>query len=227
MIVLIEPNKNKKKKLCDLINRERIVPVKFPGEVLNFLYKYQKKVDLIIANSNMPFVSDLISKKLLEKLCSKLNLPRIPLVGYYKEEDENTKKLKEAGIDLIKYDERNSEFPFQYLSLIRKEYPGLNIDVTNIMEIRDYWLGIKQKPEKKELDSEEIEDILNVLSPTEEKEVMDITEISAQVKPYITQNEYDKVVDELDEWKKKYNKLEKEHKDLKVSVKDIIDTAKK
>ncbi|UZE93594.1 MAG: hypothetical protein IB618_02345 [Candidatus Pacearchaeota archaeon] len=230
MIILIEPDKEKTKKLCDIIHRERVIPVDSPGKALDFVvrfYKEKKDIDLIIGNSNVPHFYGLVSKNILEKLSRKLGiLYTIPLIGYYEEENEKIEEIRDHGVGLIKYDEKDSEFPFRYMQLIREKYPNLNIDVRNLREI---WLGLRIRKGKKSTKEEKkgIKKILDevstpaeILEEKRKEELMDITGISEQVKEIVPKEEYQ-------ELEKKYNALKKEHEDLKEYFKDLIDTVEK
>ena len=50
MILLIEPDKTTRKNISDLLNRERIIGVGTIAETLEIVCKFQRNLDIIIAN---------------------------------------------------------------------------------------------------------------------------------------------------------------------------------
>lgn len=141
MLIIGEPDKMIRKRLCDLLFRERIIGVDTAQEILNALCKFRTKVDLIMVTVN--FVSDLVPNEVITKLCHKLQVQEPPVLGYYKKGEEGIlEHLKKScyGINLIKYDEADKEFPVSYLARVKKLCPQIHTDVEKATEI---WL----KPE--------------------------------------------------------------------------------
>jgi hypothetical protein len=143
MIILVEPDKDVRKNLADLISRERIVGVDSIQEALQMFLKFKNDLDLVVANVKL--LSEMLSKQLIERVCQKLSIAVPPLVGIYGESDEDTKNIfvkLHKGYRVIKYTENDLGFPNRYLEVIQKVCPGLVIDYE---KARDAWLK-KQHP---------------------------------------------------------------------------------
>jgi hypothetical protein len=141
MILLIEPDKKIRKKLGDLLSRERIICVGNATETMEMVCKFKNKFDLIIAN--IRFLRAVIAQDKLTRLCQKLYIDIPPILGYFIKEDREFKKDFEKiykDYKFIEYDEKNPIFPDQYIKVIRKLYPGVTVDVSKAVQS---W----QKPE--------------------------------------------------------------------------------
>ncbi len=112
MILLLEPYKKRRKKLCDLLSRERIIGIDSIPEALEMVCKFKNDLAIIIANIHLLY--DILSRKTLFKLCTKLYIDIPPLLGFYEAGDE---KIKEEFVNkykqykLVEYDEKDDSFP--------------------------------------------------------------------------------------------------------------------
>jgi hypothetical protein len=143
MIILIEPDKEIRKNLADLISRERLIGVGSIQEALQLFLKFKKDLDLVIANVNL--LSEMLSKTVIERVCQKLAVSVPPVIAIYKESEEEAKNVFASmyrGHKLIKYADNDLGFPNRYLEVIKKACPGLVIDYERA---RDAWMK-KQKP---------------------------------------------------------------------------------
>lgn len=129
MILLIEPDKGIRKRLGDLLSRERIICVGNATETMEMVCKFKNKFDLIIAN--VRFLRAVIVQDKLTRLCQKLYIEIPPVLGYFIKEDrefkEDFKKIYK-GYKYIEYDEKDPTFPSQYIEIVRKLYPGVIVD---------------------------------------------------------------------------------------------------
>lgn len=135
MIILVEPDKEVRKNLADLISRERIIGVDSIEECLQLFLKFKNDLDLIIANVSL--LSEMLSKQLIERVCEKLSIGIPPVIGIYKKSDEETRDLflrTHKGYKVIRYAENDIGFPSRYLEVIKKACPGLVIDYEKARE---------------------------------------------------------------------------------------------
>ena len=70
MILLIEPDKAIRKKLSDLLSRERIIGVDSAQQTLEMILKFKDNLNVIIANIRL--LREAISRDIISKLCQKL-----------------------------------------------------------------------------------------------------------------------------------------------------------
>ncbi|MBE0434131.1 response regulator transcription factor [candidate division WOR-3 bacterium] len=143
MIILVEPDKEIRKNLADLISRERLIGVASIQEALQLFLKFKKDLDLVIANVNL--LSEMLSKTIIERVCQKLAINIPPVIAIYKESEEEAKNVFTSlykGYKLIKYADNDLGFPNRYLEVIKKACPGLVIDYE---KARESWVK-KQKP---------------------------------------------------------------------------------
>jgi hypothetical protein len=141
MILLIEPDKEIRKRLGDLLSKERIICVGNATETMEMICKFKNKFDLIIAN--VRFLRAVVVQDKLTKLCQKLYIEIPPIVGYCIKEDREFKEEFEKiykGYTFIEYDEKDTTFPDQYIKVVRKLYPGV---IVNAGKANQSW----QKPE--------------------------------------------------------------------------------
>ena len=71
MILLVEKKALVRKKLCDMLSRERIISVATKQQVLEALVQHRSKLKVFIANVSL--LSEILSEETILKLC--LNLP--------------------------------------------------------------------------------------------------------------------------------------------------------
>ena len=153
----------------------------------------------------------------LFRLCQKLDIDIPPIVGLYSEADESAKSEFQKYFKqykLIKYDEKNIDFPKLYISEVRGFYPAVIADVNKAKEI---WL---QKEESQDLiDPRKWLEEEGFLEPSQKKQTeydgKEIEEFIPSLEKMIADEEREMVDDENDnnykdlflEYKKKYNEL--------------------
>ena len=144
MIILVEPDKDVRKSLADLISRERIIGVDSIQEALQMFLKFRNDLDLVVANVNL--LSEMLSKQLIDRVCKKLSMAVPPLIAVYKPSEEDTKDAflrTHKGHRVIKFSNNDLGFPTRYLEVIQKACPGLVIDYE---KARESWLKKQQQP---------------------------------------------------------------------------------
>lgn len=145
MILLIEPDETIRKKLCDLLSRERIVGVGSIPETLEMICKFKNNFDIIIVNIRL--LNEIFAKGTLFRLCDKLYIKVPPILGIYNKSDaEVVKQLKKIHekCEFIEYDKENSRFPEQYIQAIKELFPQLIVDIN---KAKESWV-IKKKHEE-------------------------------------------------------------------------------
>jgi len=145
MIILVEQDKEIRKSLADLLSRERLIGVDSIQESLQMILKFKNDLDLIVAN--VVLLSELLSKHIIERVCQRLSIDVPPIVGIYKEDDEEAKHrfmAEHKGYRIIRYGENDLGFPNRYLEAIQKACPELVIDYE---KAREAWLK-KQQPQE-------------------------------------------------------------------------------
>ncbi len=135
MILLLEPYKTRRKKLCDLLSRERIIGVASIPETLEMVCKFKNSFEIIIANIHLLY--DILSQETLFKLCKKLYIKVPPLLGLYEKGDDKIKEefeKKYTQYKLIEYDKEDDNFPERYIRVVKELYPDVIADVNKAME---------------------------------------------------------------------------------------------
>ncbi|UCD20308.1 MAG: hypothetical protein JSU64_03980 [candidate division WOR-3 bacterium] len=232
MIILVEPDKDVRKNLADLISRERIVGVDSIQEALQMLLKYKNDLDLIIANVKL--LSEMLTKQLIERVCLKLSIAIPPVVAIYKETEEETKDIfakTYKNYRVIKYTDKDLGFPNRYLEVIQKACPGLVIDYE---KARDAWLK-KQHPSdfvdpRTWLAEEGFIEALG--SPgSEEPDKPDESDIVSSIKTILDEAGTENVVAEhkesKEDYKKMYVELKRKYDALLENVRAFMESVKK
>jgi len=137
MILILEPNADTCKKLCDLLHKERIIGVDSGTEIFELLCKYKTNINAIIGNVSL--LGEILSHKILIKLCKKLAIETPPILGYYTKHNEKTKQIYEnekQPVKFIEYNEKDENFPEKFIQAIKQLYPKINADLE---QARDYW----------------------------------------------------------------------------------------
>lgn len=145
MIILIEPDKDIRKNLADLISRERLIGVDSIQESLQMILKFKNDLDLIVANVNL--LSEMLSKHIIERVCQRLSIGLPPVIGIYKEGQEDAKDIfarQYKAYKIIRYADNDLGFPNRYLEVIQKACPELVIDYA---KAREAWLKNQQPQE--------------------------------------------------------------------------------
>lgn len=231
MILLIEPDKAIRKKLCDLLSRERIIDIDSVQQTLEMVLKFKNNLDVIIANIRL--LRKILSNQILFRLCQKLSIKTPPIVGFYKKNDEKIKKEFEKNnkqYKLIEYNEKDYSFPVQYIQAIKEVYPELTADIEKAREV---WL--------KEKETEDLVDLRKWLEEESFLEAIENSKIGKPGKdtehiiPSIEEMTVEKTVEKKEEieeinkeknYKKMYFELKKKHDELLRYVKELLDSIK-
>jgi len=212
MILILESDKSLSKKLCDLLNRERIICVDSGQQIVEMVCKYKNDINVIIANNHLLY--DIMVHQVILKLCQKLVIEPSPIICYYKKDDQDIHKefIKDLGQNkLIECDEKNVDFPERFIQIVKEAYPALNADIKKANEM---WV---KKPE----------DFVDIGKWLEEEGFLKTgktaqpTESYSLIKPQPRKLNSKK--DDLD-YEKMYNELKKKYDELLKEVKDLIDS---
>jgi hypothetical protein len=144
MILLIEPNARIRKRLCDLLPRERIIGIDSYTQTLEMICKFKANLSIIIAYIRL--LREIVARQTLFRLCKKLYIDIPPVLAFYKKGDEKIKEEFEndySDFMLIKYDSDDTSFPEHYISLIRELYPKVIADVEEATHI---WVRAEEPP---------------------------------------------------------------------------------
>ncbi len=223
MIIIAEPDKIIRKKLSDLLRKERIIGIDMVADMLEKLCKFREEIDVIIINIrllNLSFLNETVPK-----LCQKLNMSQPPLLCYYKAGDENSEILAKAKkVNFLKFDETDPKFPSQYVKLLKGLYPNLNADLT---DVKKAW--VKVDVDQDLADVQEWLEQEGLVEKKEEKVKIKTEEkIPSIEKLLIEEPEKDEDVEasSMDDYKAKYFKLKKKYDELYKYVKELIDFTK-
>jgi len=234
MIILVEQDKEIRKSLADLLSRERLIGVDSIQESLQMILKFKNDLDLIVAN--VVLLSELLSKHIIERVCQRLSIDVPPIVGIYKEDDEEAKHrfmAEHKGYRIIKYAENDLGFPNRYLEVIQKACPELVIDYE---KAREAWLK-KQKPQelvdpRKWLEEEGFLETIDI--PEQESSEKGADEIVASIQALLDE---EAVVAEPDEkeaeeetktdYKKMYLELKQKYDELLKKVRAFMESVPK
>ncbi len=130
MILLIEPNRKIRKRLCDLLSRERIISVGSYVQTLEMMCKFKNDFNIII--SNIRVLKDILLRGTLVKLCQKLYINIPPMLVLYRRGDNKIKEeLEKSDIQcrLIKFDRDDTSFPERYIQAVKELYPDVMADI--------------------------------------------------------------------------------------------------
>ena len=131
-----------RKKLSDLLSKERIIGIDSMQQMLEMICKFKNNVKVIVADIH--HLHEIISKKVVFRLCDRFHIDTPPIIGVYKNGDENIKKEFEKdniGYKLLKYNDKDCSFPELYIETIKEVYPGVHADLEKAREI---WLEEKK-----------------------------------------------------------------------------------
>lgn len=209
MILLAEDDINARKKLCDILHRERIIVVGSPKSVLEALVQHKGKFNAIIANTRL--VRGITSNDILNKLCKKIEIKVPPIIGIYKKgEEQVVKKIIEKSNDqkFVKYDEKDKNFPTKYIKAIKEHYNDLLVDDTHINE--DWTKG----EEKQDMD--DVRTWLNKEGFAEKP--------SAKAKTTKTKKDDKPIDDKNVDYKKLYFEVKEKYDELLSYIHELTDT---
>jgi hypothetical protein len=227
MILLIEPNRFIRKRLCDLLHRERIIQVGTYSETLEMIAKFKNNFNIIIANIRL--LREILLRGTLFRLCQKLYIEIPPMLAVYRKGDEKIKEEFEKdniSCKLVNYDKDDTSFPERYLEMVKGLYPEVIIDFEKANE---NWLkgDIVEEPfdARKWLIEE---GFLKAIERTKIKELAkDMEQIIPLIKKMLTT---EKKVQENKEkteedYKKMYYDLKQKYDELLKYVKDLLEAA--
>ena len=213
MILIIESDITIRKKLSDLLSRERIIGIDTVQQLLEMICKFKSRLDVVVVDIHQ--LHEIISKKVVFRLCEKLHIDAPPIVGIYKDGDQKTKEVfgkNNIGYRILKYDDKDSNFPEQYIETIKEVYPGVHADLEKAREI---WLEKKEDDGlvdiRKWIEEEGFLEIVDKMKIGESEKKVNID----QSKTKTSRKNYKKLYFEL---KEKYDELLKYVKELADSV---------
>ncbi len=231
MILLVEGNRLVRKRLSDLINRERIIGVDSIPQVFEMICKFRNNFDLII--SNIRLIKDILLKGTISKLCAKLNMEVPPILIYYDKGDEKLRKemaRSRQQYKIIEYDKNNNSFPLDYFSAIKELYPHVVTDMKHATEI---WAKGDEAESVENIRKWLVEEgfLESIASSQIGKLAHDIEQIIPVVKRILLEEQEQKEM--LKEglkgtgnYRKKYFELKRKHEELLKFVDDLVDYSK-
>jgi DNA-binding NtrC family response regulator len=212
MILIIEPDITIRKKLSDLLSKERIIGIDSMQQMLEMICKFKNKLNVIVVDIHQ--LHEIISKKVVFRLCEKLHIDAPPIVGIYKNGDEEIKKefkRNNFGYKLLKYNDKDCSFPELYIETIKEVYPQVHADIEKAREI---WL------EKREND-----DLIDIRKWIEEEgflEIVDKMKIGESDKKDSTGKS--EIKKSTKDYKKLYFELKQKYDELLKYVKELADS---
>ena len=225
MILLIEPNRKIRKRICDLLSRERIIAVGSYPETLEMIAKFQKRLNIIIANIRV--LDDILSKQTLFRLCDKLRIDVPPILTIYRKGDDNVKEkfeTKYSDYKLLKYDGDDNSWPERYIAAVKKIYPEV---IAQLDKATESWL--KGEPEI-QVDAREWlvkEGFLDVIEGTKYgKMAKEMEHILPLIKKILSTAEIDTTADgkekeEDKDYKKRYSEVKRKFDLLVKYIKEL------
>jgi DNA-binding NtrC family response regulator len=212
MILIIESDIIIRKKLSDLLSKERIIGIDSVQQMLEMICKFKNNVNVMVADIHQ--LHEIISKKVVFRLCDRFHIDAPPIVGIYTDGDENIKKEFERdniGYKLLKYNDKDCSFPEQYIETIKEVYPQVHADIEKAREI---WLEEK-----------ETEDFVDIRKWIEEEgfsEIVDKMKIGESDKKASTGKS--KIKKSTKDYKKLYFELKQKYDELLKYVKELTDS---
>jgi hypothetical protein len=234
MIILIEPDKEIRKNLADLVSRERLIGVDSIQESLQIILKFKNDLDLIVANVNL--LSEMLSKHIIERVCQRLSISHPPVIGIYKEGEEDAKNIfasQYKTYKIIKYADRDLGFPNRYLEVIQKACPELVIDYA---KAREAWLKNQQPQElvdpRKWLKEEGFLDTVSI--PEQESSDKSADDIITSIQTLLDEEETEAAEpveeaaeEKTEDYKTMYVELKQKYDELLKSVRAFMESVTK
>ncbi len=232
MILLLEADKILSKKLCELVDRERIEVIDTERQVLEAIVKHRGEVKVIVVNHRR--FSVILAHGLITQVCQKLGIKPMPVIGYHLKGDPEPPAMDRQmpGYRLIDYDDSDPDFPDKFFQALREAYPEINVDLGKAKIV---WSA---RPEDlldvgkwlEDAGFGEMEKLAQTMGPVvppanpKPKSPAPARKLPEPVKkpPASTRGplDYRKMYEDL---KKEHEQLKKKHEDLLKQVKDIID----
>ena len=236
MILIIESDATVRKKLCDLLHRERIISIDSVQQALEMICKYKDTLNVIVTDIHQ--LLEIISKKIIFRLCEKLHVDTPPMVGVYRNGDEAIKRKlekKKTGYKLLRYNDKDCSFPERYIKTIKEVYPGVHADVEKAREI---WTEEKEDDELADIHKwikeeglfmEETKEVyVDELKAKHRKktdeDIEDIEEIGILVEQPKKKKKVKSEKDEKKDYKKMYFELKQKYDELLQYVRELTDS---
>jgi hypothetical protein len=225
MILFIEPNRKIRKRICDLLSRERIIAVGSYTETLEMIAKFQKRLNIIIANIRV--LDEILNKQTLFRLCDKLAISVPPVLAIYRKGDDKVKEKfeeKYRNYKLLKYDGDDNSWPERYIAAVKKIYPEV---IAELRKATESWL--KGEPEI-QVDTREWlikEGFLDVIEGTKYgKMAKEMEHILPLVKKMLSTAEHDTTDDDKEkekdkDYKKRYSEVKRKFDLLVKYIKEL------
>ena len=234
MIILIEPDKEMRKNLADLVSRERLIGVDSIQESLQMILKFKNDLDLIVANVNL--LSEMLSKHIIERVCQRLSISHPPVIGIYKEGEEDAKNIfasQYKTYKIIRYADRDLGFPNRYLEVVQKACPELVIDYA---KAREAWLKNQQPQElvdpRKWLKEEGFLDTVSI--PEQESSDKSADDIITSIQTLLDEEETEAAEpveetaeEKTEDYKTMYVELKQKYDELLKSVRAFMESVTK
>lgn len=231
MILLAEPNRLIRKRLSDLISRERIIGVDSLPHVLEMICKFRNNINLIIANIRL--LKDILLKGTLLNLYEKLHIEIPPVLIFYRKGDEKIKEefeKTEYKHKLIKYDRDDNNFPLHYIWAIKELYPEV---ITDIKKANEIWSKGDETESVESIRKWLVEEgFLEAIASSQiGKLAHDIEQIVPVIKRILLEEQEQKEmlkeeVKDKGNYRKMYFELKRKHDELVKHVNDLIDYSK-
>ncbi|HEX7319826.1 MAG TPA: hypothetical protein VF399_05675 [bacterium] len=138
MILLIEPNAQLRKRLADMVSRERIIGVSTYNETLEMLCKFKNDINLIIAYIRI--LQEIMEHQAIYRLCDRLYIKMPPILALCRKGDKAIHKElteKDKELKCLDYDPDDTMFPERYVKALRELYPDIIADVKTATDV---WL---------------------------------------------------------------------------------------
>jgi hypothetical protein len=207
MILLVEKDPKVKKKLCDMLNRERIIAVVTKQQILEALVHHRDRLRVLVANAVT--LSDILSEDVILKLCIQLSIKVPPIVALYPPEQEAIMKNisnSKYRFEFVKFDKKDVDFPVSYTEAIKAVYPQVNIDIARAQEV---WAQ-----------SEESDDLVDVRKWLNEFGFGE-TKQDSMVQPESKKSKSEKRGDAAPDYKKLYTDLKKKYDRLVADFEEL------
>lgn len=130
MLILIDADTPLRKKLCDVLKKERIIPVDSVTAALEKICHFRSEINVVIAK--LDYLVEIFERQTIKKVCYKLYINEPPIIGYYTPNQEKMRiefARRGATYPLLECSEADLRFPDHYIAEIIKAYPELNYDL--------------------------------------------------------------------------------------------------
>ncbi len=101
MILIIESDITIRKKLSDLLSKERIIGTDSMQQMLEMICKFKNEVNVIVADIHQ--FHEIISKKVIFRLCERFHIDAPPIIGVYKKVMKVSRKNSKRIISDISF----------------------------------------------------------------------------------------------------------------------------